>query len=408
MRKVNVLPYDAKWPVLFAKEAAGIKRILDKELLAIHHFGSTSVPGLAAKSIIDILAVVKEIGFIDDLNGEFRKIGYEGKGENGIAGRRYFQKGGDDRTHHLHIYQIGSPEIERHLVFRDYLRSHPDVAREYGELKRNLSRQFPYDIDSYINGKEGLASAIQAQALTWQRSQENSDSSKEQIMTSFIFDMDGTLFQTDKILELALRDTFDRLRTLNLWESATPIEKYREIMGVPLPKVWEELLPEHSLEVREEANEFFHDRLIWNIENGNGALYPNVEKLFGHLKSKGHAIYIASNGLTAYLAAIVEFYRLDCWVTETFSIQQISSLDKGDLVGSIKQKYRIRDGAVIGDRLSDINAAKANNLTAIGCRFDFSQEEELAQADFVIEDLLELMNLNERGMINAKKTGQAR
>lgn len=212
-------------------------------------------------------------------------------------------------------------------------------------------------------------------------------------MKSFIFDMDGTLFQTDKILELALDDTFDRLRTLNLWESGTPIEKYREIMGVPLPKVWEELLPEHSLEIRKEANEFFHERLIWNIQNGNGALYPNVEHLFDHLKNEGHAIYIASNGLTAYLAAIVEFYQLDRWVTETFSIEQISSLNKGDLVESIIHKYGITDGAVIGDRLSDINAAKANKLTAIGCRFDFAQEEELAKADFVIEDLVELVTV---------------
>lgn len=408
MRKVNVSPYSEEWPVLFAEESGQIKRILGEELVEIHHFGSTSVPGLAAKSIIDMLGVVKNIEVVDRFNDELQNFGYEGKGGNGIAGRRYFQKGGDERTHHLHIYQIGSPEIERHLVFKDFLRAHPDAAEEYGGLKLRLAKQFPYDIDSYINGKEGLASAIQAQALTWQRSQENTDSSKEQIMTSFIFDMDGTLFQTDKILELALGDAFDRLRTLNLWDAGTPIEKYREIMGVPLPKVWEELLPEHSLEIREEANEFFHDRLIWNIENGNGALYPNVEKLFDHLKNEGHAIYIASNGLTAYLAAIVEFYRLDRWVTETFSIQQISSLDKGDLVRSIKQKYGIRDGAVIGDRLSDINAAKANNLTAIGCRFDFSQEEELDQADFVIENLAELMNLNERGMINAKKTGQAR
>lgn len=212
-------------------------------------------------------------------------------------------------------------------------------------------------------------------------------------MKSFIFDMDGTLFQTDKILELALVDTFDRLRKLNLWESETPIEKYREIMGVPLPIVWEELLPEHSLEIRKEANDFFHERLIWNIQNGNGALYPNVEELFDHLKNEGHAIYIASNGLTAYLAAIVEFYQLDRWVTETFSIEQISSLNKGDLVESIIHKYGIKDGAVIGDRLSDINAAKANKLTAIGCRFDFAQEEELAKADFVIEDLVELVTV---------------
>ncbi|MCH4825904.1 HAD hydrolase-like protein [Planococcus halocryophilus] len=215
-------------------------------------------------------------------------------------------------------------------------------------------------------------------------------------MKSFIFDMDGTLFQTDRILEIALDDTFDRLRTLNLWDSGTPLEKYREIMGVPLPEVWKKLLPEHSLETREEANDYFHERLIQNIESGKGALYPNVEEIFMHLKNQGHAIYIASNGLTAYLAAIVAFYGLDRWVTETFSIQQISSLDKGRLVETIVRKYDITNGAVIGDRLSDINAAKMNKLIAIGCRFDFAQEDELAQADFVIEDLSELILLSSK------------
>ena len=210
---------------------------------------------------------------------------------------------------------------------------------------------------------------------------------------SLIFDMDGTLFQTDTILALSLEDTFAWLTEMALWDEATPIAQYRKIMGVPLPKVWETLLPNHSLQIREEANKFFHERLIGNIENGNGALYPNVEKLLVHLKNEGYPIFIASNGLTEYLETIVKFCRLDRWITETFSIQQISSLDKGDLVAEIVKKYSIESGAVIGDRLSDINAARSNNLLAIGCRFDFAQETELAQADYVIEDLVELKTL---------------
>lgn len=172
MRRVNVSPYSEEWPVLFAEESGQIKRILGEELVEIHHFGSTSVPCLAAKSIIDMLGVVKDIELVDRFNAELQIFGYEGKGENGIPGRRYFQKGGDERTHHLHIYQIGSPEIGRHLVFRDFLRAHPDAAEEYGELKLRLAKQFPYDIDSYINGKEGLATDIQGQAIAWQRNQE--------------------------------------------------------------------------------------------------------------------------------------------------------------------------------------------------------------------------------------------
>ena len=84
---------------------------------------------------------------------------------------------------------------------------------------------------------------------------------------------------------------------------------------------------------------------------------------------------------------------MDQWVSETFSIQHIESLNKSDLVRHIVGKYKITSGAVVGDRLSDIYAAKDNGLISIGCRFDFAREEELVQADVIIEDLLELKTL---------------
>lgn len=212
-------------------------------------------------------------------------------------------------------------------------------------------------------------------------------------MLSLIFDMDGTLFQTDRILETSLHDTFNYLRSKGLWERNTPIEKYREIMGVPLPIVWENLLPGYSDQIRQQANEWFHEKLIANIEAGHGALYPYVEEFFQYCKEKNLPIYIASNGQIEYLAAIVNYYHLDEWVTETFSIQQISSQNKSDLVRSIVEKYKITNGMVIGDRLSDIKAAKDNDLMSIGCNFDFAQADELAQADRVIDSIEELKTL---------------
>ncbi|WP_039043467.1 HAD family hydrolase [Sporosarcina sp. ZBG7A] len=213
------------------------------------------------------------------------------------------------------------------------------------------------------------------------------------MLQALIFDMDGTLFQTDKILELSLEDTFNHLRRQNRWNSITPIDKYREIMGVPLPKVWETLLPNHSLAEREQTDFYFLERLIENIRSGKGALYPNVREVFSFLKENNCSIYIASNGLTEYLNAIVSYYKLDVWVTETFSIQQIQTLDKGDLVKAIITKYDVQKAAVVGDRLSDIRAAKDNGLIAIGCNFDFAKEDELAMADLVIDDLVELKTI---------------
>ncbi|WP_235973514.1 HAD family hydrolase [Peribacillus faecalis] len=208
---------------------------------------------------------------------------------------------------------------------------------------------------------------------------------------AIIFDMDGTLFQTDKILETALHDTFEYLRERELWSKKTPIDTYRKIIGVPLPDVWATLLPNQPVTVRNKANEIFHEQLIRHIQEGNGALYPNTIEMLQSLKEKGYELIIASNGQTAYLQAIVSYYRLDCWVTQTFSIERIATMKKSDLVAAIKKKYGITKGAVVGDRLSDIEAAKCNGFLAIGCRFEFAQEDELAQADYVINDLLELL-----------------
>ncbi|WP_282034062.1 HAD family hydrolase [Metabacillus indicus] len=208
-------------------------------------------------------------------------------------------------------------------------------------------------------------------------------------MTAVIFDMDGTLFQTDLILEWALEETFVQLRELGKWENETPITLYRKIMGVPLPVVWETLLPYHPQEDRDFADGYFLDKLLVAIQTDQGALYPNAKELLEKLACSGFQLFIASNGLTRYLQTIVDHYGLAEWITETFSIQQIDSQNKSDLVGSILLKYNLNAGAVVGDRLSDILAAKDNHLKAIGCRFDFSEREELAQADFIVDDLME-------------------
>lgn len=156
-----------KWKSDFETESKRLQAIFGAEVIDIHHIGSTSVCGLAAKPIIDIMPVVKDILQIDKYTDEMDRIGYKAKGENGIPGRRYFQKGGNDRTHHVHIYEQGSRDIERHLAFRDYLRVHPNIAKQYGDLKERLSNKFPDDIDAYIDGKAEFASEIERQAVEW-------------------------------------------------------------------------------------------------------------------------------------------------------------------------------------------------------------------------------------------------
>ncbi len=103
MRKVEVCAYDLKWPLMFEEEADKIKAVFGDEIVAIHHIGSTSVPGLKAKPVIDIIPVVKAISVVHHYNRQMIEIGYEPMGEYGILGRRFFRKGKGKRSHHVHI-----------------------------------------------------------------------------------------------------------------------------------------------------------------------------------------------------------------------------------------------------------------------------------------------------------------
>ena len=160
--KVEVVPYDPSWPELFAAEAKRIREALGPNCTLIHHIGSTSVPGLSAKPIIDILPVVRDILEVDRVTEAMERLGYEAKGENGIAFRRFFEKGKKVRTHNVHVYEEGDPEIDRYLRFRDWMRSHEEDARRYAQLKLELATKFPRDILQYCLGKDAFVASIDA------------------------------------------------------------------------------------------------------------------------------------------------------------------------------------------------------------------------------------------------------
>jgi GrpB-like predicted nucleotidyltransferase (UPF0157 family) len=169
MRHVEVLPHNEKWKQDFRKESHQIKAILQDEIHEIHHIGSTAIPHIHAKPVIDILVEVHDISKVDFYNAEMESLGYLVLGENGIKGRRYFSKGGDNRTHHVHMFEKGNPEITRHLAFRDYMITHPDEAQKYSELKQKLAEQFPTDIESYIAGKDAFIKEIDKKASIWKK-----------------------------------------------------------------------------------------------------------------------------------------------------------------------------------------------------------------------------------------------
>ena len=167
-----VVPHNPEWKNAFANEVLAIKDALRATDIELHHIGSTSIGGILAKPIIDLLGVVSDLTALDTQDDAFTSIGYEVMGAYGIDGRRYFRKvnGSGVRTHHLHIYETGSAHIERHLAFRDYLIAHPSKAAAYSDLKAKLTSAENATWDAYLDGKEPFILATEQEALHWYRS----------------------------------------------------------------------------------------------------------------------------------------------------------------------------------------------------------------------------------------------
>lgn len=162
--------HDPSWAAAYETTAATLRPVLGDEAVAVHHVGSTSVPGLAAKPTIDVLVEVRKIEKVDDFDGAMAEKGYEAWGEYGIPGRRFFVKNrGPVRTHNVHVFEAGNPEVERHLAFRDYLISHPETARAYGSLKKTLAEKFPTNMEAYMDGKDAFIKRTESEALSWNR-----------------------------------------------------------------------------------------------------------------------------------------------------------------------------------------------------------------------------------------------
>jgi len=156
-RTIEVVPYDPAWPDRFQEVADELAALFGDEIVAIHHIGSTAVPSLAAKPIVDLCVEVRDLARVDAFDAEMVRRGYLVRGEAGIAGRRFFVKGTEEvRSHHVHTYQVGHAEVERHLVFRDYLIAHPAEAALYGRVKEEAARRFPHDIEGYMEAKKDL------------------------------------------------------------------------------------------------------------------------------------------------------------------------------------------------------------------------------------------------------------
>ena len=168
-RRLGVVSYNPNWKDMYKEESEKIKNVLSNIIIDIHHIGSTAIPGIKAKPVIDILVEAKDIEGVDQYNHKMKEFGYEAMGEYGIPKRRFFRRGGNKRTHHVHIFQVGNEEIERHINFKEYLIAHPDKGQEYSKLKEKLVNKYTYDVENYTNGKSDFIKEIDKKAKLWKK-----------------------------------------------------------------------------------------------------------------------------------------------------------------------------------------------------------------------------------------------
>ena len=169
--RVEMFPYSADWPVSARREMEALVEAVGTGVCEVHHIGSTAVPGLAAKPILDLMVVVAELSVIDGAVACFGRLGYCGWGELGIEGRRYFTKDDESglRVAQVHCFREGSPDVERHVAFRDYLRAHEAVAAEYQREKLRCAGLHASDSHAYGDCKAEWIRRVEAEAVRWYR-----------------------------------------------------------------------------------------------------------------------------------------------------------------------------------------------------------------------------------------------
>jgi len=149
---VLVSDYDETWNILFREEKERMLKEMSGSGILVEHFGSTSIPGLCAKPIIDILVGIENWDNASAYVQPMERIGYTFKGEYGIPYRHFFVKG-DPTTHHVHMVEIHGDLWKEQLLFRNYLRTHPASRDHYADLKKELARKYPNDREKYLNAK---------------------------------------------------------------------------------------------------------------------------------------------------------------------------------------------------------------------------------------------------------------
>ncbi|NIO37640.1 GrpB family protein [Candidatus Bathyarchaeota archaeon] len=165
---VEVVDYDPRWPKLYEEAKRHILEAMGDKIVRIEHIGSTAVPNTGAKPVIDIMVGLNRLSDVGKCNEPLQRIGFEYQPEHeaSMPERRFFRRGNPpkEQHYHLHIVELTSDFWKRHLLFRDYLRTHPKGAEDYYELKKRLADKYGSDREGYAEAKTSFVESIVAKA----------------------------------------------------------------------------------------------------------------------------------------------------------------------------------------------------------------------------------------------------
>jgi GrpB-like predicted nucleotidyltransferase (UPF0157 family) len=168
--RVELHPYDPRWPQIAADELSRLREAVGENLIQGEHIGSTSIPGIAAKPIIDLMPLVRSLSILDESRRALESLGYEWRGEFGIPGRRFCLRVctvTGSRLTNVHFFEVDAPDVLRHLAFRDYLKAHPAEKTEYEVVKRRAAEQCPLNVFDYNDAKSDWIKACEKRAIAW-------------------------------------------------------------------------------------------------------------------------------------------------------------------------------------------------------------------------------------------------
>ncbi|MBB3108283.1 phosphoglycolate phosphatase-like HAD superfamily hydrolase [Paenibacillus phyllosphaerae] len=212
---------------------------------------------------------------------------------------------------------------------------------------------------------------------------------------AFIFDMDGTLFETDTLLRGVHERIFETLRQEGLYMGPTPpVDKLLGCLGMLLSDIWNNVMPNSSEAARNRADELMLQYELEGLEANEGTLYPHVEDVLQELKARGYKLFVASNGLETYVKGVAKHRGIAALFDGLYSAGEYQTLSKVDLVARLLKDHKIKSAWMVGDRSSDVEAGKSNGLMVAGCAYAvYGKAEELKGSDVLLTDFRELLKL---------------